>query len=179
MKLVMETASSRKVLRLALFILVPAEYLSMFFSRLSPNIYGDVPLTCAILIPAATLVCLLSWKTHRVVAALGLLPSLLRACLKIPRGAVFEQRAEWRGATRENTLHGSSTEEQRRQAALCSKTLRAAGLLFVGRVGSVVTAHYGDAPPSPPCPQPKSLAAASHAIFRQALRFFAYTLPHT
>ena len=73
----METVSSRKALRLALFILVPAEYLSMFFSRLSPNIYGNVPLTYAILIPAATLVCLLSWRTHRVVAAVGLLPSLL------------------------------------------------------------------------------------------------------
>ena len=98
----------------------------------------------------------------------------LRACLKIPRGAVFEPRAggEWcrsSAATRENTLHGSSTEEQRSQPALCSKTLRAAGLLPVGRVGSVVTAHYGDAPPSPPCPQPKSLAAAPLAIFRQAL----------
>jgi hypothetical protein len=73
----METVSSRKALRLALFILVPAEYLSMFFSRLSPNIYGDVPLACAILIPIAAVVSLLSWKTHRVVAALGLLPSLL------------------------------------------------------------------------------------------------------
>ena len=93
-----------------------------------------------------------------------------RACLKIPRGAVFEERAGWRGATRENTLYGSSTEEQRSQAALFSKTLRAAGLLSAGRVGSVVTAHYGDAPPSPPSPHPKSLAAAPLAIFRQALR---------
>ena len=103
----------------------------------------------------------------------------LRACLKIPRGAVFEQRAGRRGATRENTLLGSSTEEQRSQPALCSKTLppspklwrtsRAAGLLAVGRVGSVVTARRGDAPPSPPCPHPKSLAAAPLAIFRQAL----------
>jgi hypothetical protein len=95
-----------------------------------------------------------------------------RVCLKIARGAVFEQRAGWRGATRENTLHGSSTEEQRSQPAVCSKTLRAAGLLSVGRVGSVVTAHYGDAPPSPPCPQPKSLAAAPLAIFRQTLKWF-------
>src|SRR5271154_5405483 len=93
----------------------------------------------------------------------------LRACLKIPRGAVFEQRAGGRGATRENTLHGSSTEEQRSQPAVCSKTLRAAGLLAVGRVGSVVTAHFGDAPPSPPRPHKKSLAAAPLAIFRQAL----------
>src|SRR5271169_386141 len=73
----------------------------------------------------------------------------LRACLKIARGAVFEQRAGWRceaalaSATRENTLHGSSTEEQRSQPAVCSNTFRAAGLLAVGGVGSVVTAHSG------------------------------------
>ena len=73
----METVLPPKALRLTLFILVPAEYFSMLFSRLSPNIYGDVPLTCAILIPAAALVSLLSWRTHRIVAALGLLPSLL------------------------------------------------------------------------------------------------------
>ena len=73
----METVTSQKALRLTLFILVPAEYLSMLFSRMSPNIYGDLPLTCAILIPAAALVNLLSWRMHRIVAALGLLPSLL------------------------------------------------------------------------------------------------------
>src|SRR6185295_3503598 len=53
----------------------------------------------------------------------------------------------------------SVTEEQRSQAALSPKTLRAAGLLSVAGVGSLVTAHCGDAPPSPPWPQPKSLAA--------------------
>jgi len=31
--------------------------------------------------------------------------------------AVFEEKAGWRGATKENTLHGSSTEEQRSQTA--------------------------------------------------------------
>jgi hypothetical protein len=71
---------------------------------------------------------------------------------------------------RENTLHGFSTKEQRSQAAVGSQTLRAAGLLAVGCVGSVVTARYGDAPSSPPCPPPKSLAAAPLAIFGQALR---------
>src|SRR6185295_20212337 len=53
----------------------------------------------------------------------------------------------------------SVTEEQRSQAAFSPKTLRAAGLLSVASVGSVVTARCGDAPPSPPWPQPKSLAA--------------------
>ena len=53
----------------------------------------------------------------------------LRACLKIPRGAVFGEKAGWRGATKENTPCGSSTEEQRSQTAFSPKTLRAAGLL--------------------------------------------------
>jgi len=64
----------------------------------------------------------------------------LRACLKIPKDAV------------------------------CSQTLRVAVLLAVGGVGSVVTARCGDVPPSPPCPAPKSLAAAPLGIFRQARR---------
>jgi hypothetical protein len=95
---------------------------------------------------------------------------VLRACLKIARGAVFAQKAVWRGATKENILHGSSTEEQRSQTAFCAKTLRAAGLLPVACVGSVLTARFGDARTSPPWPQPKSLAAAPLAIFKQALR---------
>src|SRR6185295_5704327 len=96
----------------------------------------------------------------------------------------------WRGATKEtawrdsaelslgnlicrawqaHTPGGSSTEEQRSQTAFCAKTLRAAGLLALAGAGSVVTACCGDAPPSPPWPKPKSLAAAPLVIFRQAL----------
>ncbi len=63
----------------------------------------------------------------------------------------------------------SPTEEQRSQPAFSFTTLRAAGLLAVARVGSAVTARSGDAPTSPPRPQPKFLAAGPHAIFRQAL----------
>ena len=66
-----------KPLSAALYILVSAEYLSMLLSRMSPNIYGNIPLTCALLIPAAAAVSLLSWRTHRLVALLGLFPSLL------------------------------------------------------------------------------------------------------
>ncbi|MBM3841301.1 MAG: hypothetical protein FJ398_25780, partial [Verrucomicrobia bacterium] len=40
-------------------------------------------------------------------------PHGLRACPKIPRGPVFAPKAGWRGATKENILPGSSTEEQR------------------------------------------------------------------
>src|SRR5208283_1492884 len=78
----------------------------------------------------------------------------VRACLKTTRGSVFEEKAGWRGATKENIPGGSSTEEQRSQAAFSSKTLRVAGLLPVAGVGSAVTARCGDAPASPPWPQP-------------------------
>jgi hypothetical protein len=94
---------------------------------------------------------------------------VFRACLKIPRGAVFVPGAGWRGATRENTLEGSSTKEQRSEAARGAKTLRAAGLFVFSCVCSALTARCGDAPASPPGPKPKPLAAAPHAIFRQAL----------
>jgi hypothetical protein len=67
---------------------------------------------------------------------------------------------------------GLRPRSKRSQPAVCSKTLRAARLLAVGRIGSVVTAHSGYAPPSPPCPHPKSLAAAPLAIFRQALLLY-------
>jgi hypothetical protein len=60
----------------------------------------------------------------------------IRACLKIRNDAVFVARAGWQGATKENTLHGSSTEEQRRQPALAAKTLRAAGLLLCPKIKS-------------------------------------------
>ncbi len=54
------------------------------------------------------------------------------------------------------------------------KTLRAAGLLAVAGVGSVVTARCGDAPTSPSRvagPRQKSLAAAPLAVFKPTPRF--------
>lgn len=71
-----QISQSSKSLKVALFILVPSAYLRMLLSRLSP-IYHNVPLTCAILIPAAAVVSVLSLNTHRVVALLGLLPAFL------------------------------------------------------------------------------------------------------
>ena len=97
----------------------------------------------------------------------------VRACLKTTRSAVVGQKAGWRGAMKENIPCGSSTEEQQSRAAFCPSTLRAAGLLAVDCVGSVLTAHCGDAPASPPCPRPKSLAAAPRVVFKQALRLRA------
>jgi hypothetical protein len=104
-------------------------------------------------------------------------PRSLRACLKIPRGAVFAPKAGWRGATKKNIPGGSSTEEQRNQPAFGAKTLRTAGLLPVASVGSAViptSRDFGDwpvrlaLPAAPPWPRPKSLAAAPLVIFRQA-----------
>jgi hypothetical protein len=46
----------------------------------------------------------------------------LRACFKIPWGPVFAEKAEWRDATKEKIPGGSSTEEQRSQAAFSAKT---------------------------------------------------------
>src|SRR6266851_8476633 len=93
----------------------------------------------------------------------------LRACLETTRGAVFGEKAGWRGATKENIPGGSSTEEQRSQTAFSPKTLRAAGLLSVAGVDSFLTARCGDARNSPPWPQPKSLAAAPLVVSKQAL----------
>src|SRR6266702_6804826 len=98
-------------------------------------------------------------------------PRVLRACLETTRGAVFAEKAGWRGATKENIPGGSSTKEQRSQTAFSPKTLRAAGLLSVAGVGSFLTARCGDARNSPPWPQPKSLAAAPLVVSKQALRF--------
>jgi len=50
------------------------------------------------------------------------------------------------------------------------KTLRAAVLLAANGVGSSITARYGDALASPPCPQPKSIAAELSLVFQQAPR---------
>src|SRR5712691_11015429 len=93
----------------------------------------------------------------------------LGACLETTRGAVFGEKAGWRGATKENIPGGSSTEEQRSQTAFSAKTLRAAGLLSVAGVGSFLTARCGDARNLPPWPQPKSLAAAPLVVSKQAL----------
>src|SRR5207245_4608556 len=70
------------------------------------------------------------------------------------------------------------TEEQRSQTAFSPKTLRAAGLLSVAGVGSVVTARCGDASTSPPWPQPKSLAAAPLVVSKQALSAGGHQTSH-
>src|SRR5947208_7867329 len=66
---------------------------------------------------------------------------LLRACLKIPWGPVFAEKAGWRGATREHPRSGAVTEKQRSQPAFSAKTLRAAVLLTAAGVGLAATAR--------------------------------------
>jgi len=99
----------------------------------------------------------------------------LRACLKTGSGAVFVAKAGSRGATKENTPRGSSTEEQRSETALAAKTLRAACLLALDFVVADVTARCGEVPSAPPRPKPKSPAAAPFPVCKQALR----SSPHT
>jgi hypothetical protein len=99
----------------------------------------------------------------------------LRACLKIPRDAVFAEKAGWRGATREDIRSDLRPRKQRSQTVFSAKTLRAAVLLAGAGVGSSLTAHFRDTRASPPWPRPKSLAAASLGIFKQALRFLSRT----
>jgi hypothetical protein len=75
-----ESVSSR-VLRTALFILVPAAYLSMGFWR-SASSYGPIGRVgvspfCAVLMAAVFLVCLCSWSRYRIVAELGFIACLL------------------------------------------------------------------------------------------------------
>src|SRR5216683_4966114 len=104
----------------------------------------------------------------------------LRACLETTRGAVFVEKAGWRGATKENIPGGSSTEEQRSQTAFSPKTLRAAGLLSVAGVDSFLTARCGRcARPKPPWPQPKSLAAAPLVVSKQALSAGGHQISHS
>ena len=93
----------------------------------------------------------------------------LRARLKIRRGPVFGERAAGRGATRENALHGSSTDGATKPGGAWREN-PAGGGSFAG--GRRWLGHYSrrDAPTSPPCPPPKSLAAGLRAIFRRALR---------
>src|SRR5713101_8023160 len=99
-------------------------------------------------------------------------------------GAVFGEKAGWRGATKE-ALRAATTEQLRRhsragrsQTAFSPKTLRAAGLLSVAGVDSFLTARCGRcARPKPPWPQPKSLAAAPLVVSKQALRVCLACLP--
>jgi Putative transposase len=73
----------------------------------------------------------------------------------------------------------SVTDEQRSQRAVSAKTLRAAGLLPVACVGLAVTAHCGDAPPSPPWPPPKSLAAGPLWVVGRALNYLGAYVART
>ena len=77
----MTDSTASRILRLALFILVPAAYLSMVFwhpaSAYGPNgPYGVSPY-CAILMAAVFVVSLLSWNRHRIIALLGIVACFL------------------------------------------------------------------------------------------------------
>jgi hypothetical protein len=77
----MANFASSKLLSAALFVLVPAGYLSMILWRPARS-YGPtgregVSPFCGVLMAAVFLVSLLSWNRHRVVASLGLVACIL------------------------------------------------------------------------------------------------------
>jgi hypothetical protein len=69
-----------RVLRAALFTLVPVAYLSMRFWQplvTTQHFVDRAGLFCPVLMAATLLVSLLSWHRHRVVAVLGLVACFL------------------------------------------------------------------------------------------------------
>ena len=77
----MATSISSKILRAALFTLVPLAYLSMRFWRPAAS-YGPsgregISPALIVLMSAVVLVSFLSWNRHRLVAAFGLLACFL------------------------------------------------------------------------------------------------------
>jgi hypothetical protein len=77
----MATSTPSKVLRVALFTLVPLAYLSIRFWH-PANSYGPsgregVSPVLVVLMSAVVLVSLLSWNRHRLVAVFGLLACFL------------------------------------------------------------------------------------------------------
>jgi hypothetical protein len=77
----MTDLASSRFLKVALFILVPAAYLSVFFWRPADS-YGPtgregVSPFCLVLMAAVFLTSLLSWSQHRVIATLGFIACIL------------------------------------------------------------------------------------------------------
>ena len=83
---------------------------------------------------------------------------------KVLGDAVFEEKAGWRGVTKENTLYGSSTEEQQSQTIFPQKSFGRQVFQLASFVVVAVIARCGDTPATPPRCQPKSLAAAPQAL---------------
>ena len=100
------------------------------------------------------------------------MPANIRACLKILSGAVFRWDKLIMNGYASGRKHSFWWPTATAKWFWRAKTLRAAWLLALGFVVAGVTARCGDAPPAPPRPKPKSTAAASLTIFRQAPRNF-------
>ena len=81
--------------------------------------------------------------------------TFLRACLKMGRGSVWERRVRLARREVEADPQRSVTDKQRRQRALPSQTLRAAGLSGLDCVGSGGTDRRRSAPPLTALPNPE------------------------
>ena len=77
----MTSLASSRFLRLALFVLVPAAYMSMVFwhpaDSYGPNGREGVSPFLAVLMGAVFLVSLLSWSQHKVIAIFGVIACVL------------------------------------------------------------------------------------------------------
>ena len=82
-------------------------------------------------------------------------PKALRACLKMRRSSVWERRVRLARREEEADPQRSVTDKQRRQRALPSQTLRAAGLSGLDCVGSGGTDRRRSAPPLTALPNPE------------------------
>ena len=87
--------------------------------------------------------------------ARGFVVRLLRACLKMGRGSVWEGRVRLARRAEEADPQRSVTDKQRRQRALTSQTLGAAGLSGLDCVGSSGTDRRRSAPPLTALPNPE------------------------
>ena len=108
--------------------------------------------------------------------ARGFVVRLLRACLKMGRGSVWEGRVRLARREEEADPQRSVTDKQRRQRALLSQTLRAADLSGLDCVGSGGTDRRRSAPPltalpNPRIPQPQNPSPFSDRLSARAYRW--------
>ena len=95
------------------------------------------------------------WKGPRNSDCRPMERKALRACLKMGRGSVWEGRVRLARREAEADPQRSVTDKQRRQRALPSQTLRAAGLSGLDCVGSGGTDRRRSAPPITALPNPE------------------------
>ena len=98
---------------------------------------------------------------------------LLRACLKMGRGSVWEGRVRLARREEEADPQRSVTAKQRRQRTLPYQTLRAAGLSGLDCVGSGRTDRRRSTPPLTALPNPEFPSRRTPPHFQTGSKAFA------